>query len=394
MEDLSSNTLFSNELNGLYTNFNISNFLEFQKFLNEKEQVSSASSMNQENAFTKKILTVSQVFRSNLRNFISELSSFAEYVVESESSSASSSTSSSLEEKLSFLEKQHTILTNIQQYWSLMELFSLSSSASNSSASVFPTSSPLLPFQLISWLRSSASLPFSGDEVYNSFLSMTHPERSSDRVEVAAGGGGRNGGGEGDYWKCLYLLTLQGKLKAVIELLKLHSEIRSFFSFSSNAVAVFSFSSSVGKEQIIEFFHLIESYPFYDCLTILDEPEEDEEERERKLASFFSSHSSPLLIASLTEWSSSVQQYRQHSSFITKIPELDMILRVLLGEKQIFERIVRNAYPPGRGREREGENSSLWKLVSLGSLLYSYPLHQLTKSNMKRILDESLQQYK
>jgi hypothetical protein len=387
MEDLS----FSNELNGLYTNFNISNFLEFQKFLNEKEQVSSASSMNQENAFTKKILTVSQVFRSNLRNFISELSSFAEYVVESENSSASSSTSSSLEEKLSFLEKQHTILTNIQQYWSLMELFSLSSSASNSSASVFPTSSPLLPFQLISWLRSSASLPFSGDEVYSSFLFMTHPERSSDRDEVAAEGG-RSGGGEGDYWKCIYLLTLQGKLKEVIEFLKLHSEIRSFFSFSSNAVAVFSFSSSVGKEQIIEFFHLIESYPFYDCLAILDEPEEDEEERERKLVSFFSSHSSPLLIASLTEWSSSVQQFRQHSSFITKIPELDMILRVLLGEKQIFERIVRNASPPGRERERE--NSSLWKLVSLGSLLYSYPLHQLTKSNMKRILDESLQQYK
>lgn len=318
------------ELDHLYHKANVRNFICLQEF----ERVSSTLSAQNDEENTEKfvdcISQTSAIFRESLRTVTVELSTIAEAI---------SNNDSKAEDIIPVLETQHTILQNVLQFWNLIEIFSLSSSK-------------FVAFDVIEWLQCEQ---FSVPEYYEHFSSLTHPER----YEAA----------QWSFWDCVYEMVLQGQLSIAVEFLKLHSEFASFFRTSSeHAYSVLS------QDHVFAFFSLLESYPYL-SFVVPNSESVTHSGKDLFRQRYAQQHNLP---AEFAVWAERIAEFRSmKSEILLKIPEIDFLLRLLLGESRAIE----------------VQSRASWKMVALGQLLYQFPATQMTKVNLRRILDGLIEQY-
>lgn len=294
------------------------------------------------------LLRGSQTLSQLINSLCSDLSQVAEWIACSDQSPTGE------ELLLPLLESQHSSLQSLSQFWTLLEIFSLQSPLSR-----------FLSFELIVWLQKET---FPLQDNFNAFASLTHPERESG------------------YWDCVYELVAQGKLTIAIEFLKLHSELRSSSSSSSTTANTSSVVSALGREQVVEFFSLLEGYPFLSFLPDPFLPLESQPSsplaREKVRETLAQQRNLP---ADFANWQEKLATYRERKPtpalVLLKIPELDFLFRLLLGERRALE------------MKAGGGGGGNWEAVLLGELLYRYPATPLTRANLRRILEEAIQQH-
>ncbi len=352
--------LAMSELREVYSKINNENFLLFQTFEQSYQQyINSLEQATNDDAgvdFLNCFMATSENFQQHLSSLCQQISAIAERVAITPDEELSESLKESL---LAHLERQYTMFQNLLQIWSLLEIFELSAASS----------SKHLAFDLIPWLTSSQ---YSTADCYEAFKAMTHQEHYE-------------GDGQQGFWQVVYDNALQGHVSAIVELLKLHSEFSVHF-LSSDAAKSKGVRRAVSKEHVSDFLHLLESFPYLQLLdTLMPQhslnttsitPFQNFKEREEYLTHFLSIQH-PNLVSEFQQWQESLQHYRDTSLLLTQIPELDFLVRLLQGEKRAIE----------------VQSKGQWHSHLLALLLYQFPCHQLTKINLKQMMEEVLDHY-
>lgn len=167
------------------------------------------------------------------------------------------------------------------------------------------------------------------------------------------------------YWDAVYSNAMQGETSTVVQLLRVHSEISQIYATDHGILT----SSAATKAQCDAFFDLLESHPYallassFDCVAQMRE-----------------SSSAAVVSAEFSSWHKRAQKLRMAGSgLLVSIPELDTILRILLGEHNTLEQCSGLAV----GREWA------WGRLAIALLLYVHP-PPLTRPDLCRILEDCI----
>ncbi|KAJ1438540.1 Nup85 nucleoporin-domain-containing protein [Ochromonadaceae sp. CCMP2298] len=270
------------------------------------------------------ILRCSAEFRSHLRALAAEVSEIAE---SQDSSSSRTNPSASLDQ-------EYYAVHSMEKSWHVCEVFLLN-----------PTK--LLSIEFVRWLR-EVCCPLPLDVFVEQLL-------NADQPELITGAGSSWG-----YWELVYQLVLQGSLGAASALLQAHSEIQA--ALESGGMQGLA-GASISRAQCLALFEVLASHPFA-ALTadagVLDTA--------ASIASEFSS------------WQQRVAKLRQsNNALLTSVPELDTVLRALLGEASTLEQLSRQPMPASEGFH--------WARLCVGMLLYVHP-PPLHRGDLGRVVEQ------
>lgn len=178
------------------------------------------------------------------------------------------------------------------------------------------------------------------------------------------------------YWDLVCQLVMQGNLVAAESMLSVHSEIASALAGEvdgrgmlriSDVVA--SSSNAITRVQCETLLDLLRSHPFAGLVTVN--------------AAFAAGTSVPTnLVQESTAWQNRVRKFRQSKvAILAVIPELDTVLRILLGDSSTLEH--HSELPAG------GEGGWGWAKQVIALLLYVYP-PPLNKTDLSRVVEECM----
>eukprot|EP01038_Epipyxis_sp_PR26KG_P004794 gene4794-6721_t len=248
-----------------------------------------------------------------------------------------------LDNQLDALDQLDEMLTLFEKSWHLCEVFILN-----------PTKNVSL--EMSRWLKTS-SFPFPFNEYVQAIRHNSQPELCNNIAIDDIFDKSPN------YWDTIYDLLLRGQNNQVVTLLQLHSEIAEALLVSQTnlerKVVSSHRQSSIDSRQCELLFECILSHPY---ISFINEE-------------LYDTDNLPIAIASqFQDWRNSVNKLRNSNmSLLIQIPQLDTILRILLGELSTLEEISRCE----------------WTSYTLGLLLYVYP-PPLTKASLSKIVEEAL----
>ena len=201
---------------------------------------------------------------------------------------------------------------------------------------------------------------------------------------------GTTSDGEFGYWDLVYAFILQGDLESALTALKAHSEISEVLigqtdnsrgTRSSTTVAVSG--NTITRAQCESFFDLLSTHPFAGMTKQASVGLGSSEgllSREALLAS--TTHT---IGAEFSAWQNRVRKLRQSNmTLLTRIPELDTILRILTGDVSTLEHLCNVE------EEQSHTGSWAWGKLTIALLLFVYP-PPLTKTDLCRIVEDCMQ---
>lgn len=202
---------------------------------------------------------------------------------------------------------------------------------------------------------------------------------------------GATDSGEFGYWDLVYTFILQGDLESALSALKVHSEISEAFLAPSNTkrgtkgdAAVAISGNTITRTQCESFFELLLTHPFANMTKQASIGYSSSTEgllsREALLAS--TTHT---ISVEFSAWQNRVRKLRQSNmTLLTRIPELDTILRILTGDISTLEHLC-------GVEEQDGQTGGwAWGKLAIALLLFVYP-PPLTKTDLCRIVEECMQ---
>lgn len=191
------------------------------------------------------------------------------------------------------------------------------------------------------------------------FSTSSHPEYIKNSNESSG------------YWDTIFSSLLQGDLKLACQLLILHSEISPYTEQLKSA----DFNSSE-----TELSNIASDYDFGQCLallrTILAHPFAED------IKNGFSSIPIDGISPAFADWRNRVLQLRglcDRLPFLLRIPELDTVFRILLGDLPLLQQLTLRAV------EAEGVPELGWTRLCLSLLLYVHP-PPLSKPNISLLI--------
>lgn len=159
------------------------------------------------------------------------------------------------------------------------------------------------------------------------------------------------------FWPSIYALILEGKLDGAWEVLSLHSDLA--------AVITSEKGSNNNDRDILEaIYDVLTTHPYIDLVNALSTNNLDNEPTEI----------SPTITLEFKDWQEKVSNILQsQSSLLGRISELNIVLRLLVGDK---DTLVRQA---------NGE----WTTLGVGLFLYVYP-PPLIRANISKIVESAM----
>lgn len=158
------------------------------------------------------------------------------------------------------------------------------------------------------------------------------------------------------YWPTIYQLAMRGSLDIIYEALQRHSEIALTLQGQKNGRQ--RFASSLDRTQCQALLNLFTTHPYLQLLPKVNDVD---------------LHEVPMDSNALADWKQRVASLIE-SSLTIKIPELDILFRILLGEQRTLGAL----------------SSNNWMLLTLSQLLFTYP-SIMARSNLCRVVEESIQ---
>lgn len=158
------------------------------------------------------------------------------------------------------------------------------------------------------------------------------------------------------YWYAVYERALLGDLALCREVLRLHSEVRDAPASSA--------AGAVTRGQCDALMEILSTHPF------------------ASLCEFPATQAPAVsnvatVAADFAHWQHRVRKLRQSGlPLLLRIPELDMLLRVLLGESSALEQCA----------ERSSSGAWVWARVAIAQLLYVHP-PPLGAADLARVLE-------
>lgn len=216
------------------------------------------------------------------------------------------------------------------------------------------------------------------------FLAQIHDSDEPESINLHDLGSG----GEFGYWDLVYRFVLQGDLQSAVSALRVHSEISDALNSPHDArggtMAVSG--NTITRVQCTSFFDVLATHPFASMahkssLHVSDPQQQDGHlSREEVLAS--TTHT---ISVEFSSWQTRVRKLRQSNmTLLARIPELDTILRILLGDVSTLEHLC-----GVEEEENTGEEWS-WGKLTIALLLFVYP-PPLMKADLCRIVEECMQ---
>lgn len=173
------------------------------------------------------------------------------------------------------------------------------------------------------------------------------------------------------YWDLVYQLVMQGSLVAAEQMLSWHSEISSALSGDKDTIG--RSSNSISSAQCEALFDLLRSHPFAGAVSAND--------------SFASISISASVVQEFTAWQNRLRKFRQSKvALLSVIPELDTVLRILLGETSTLEHCCEL---PAGAAAAGWDAGWGWAKHTIALLLYVYP-PPLNKGDLCRVVEECM----
>lgn len=163
-----------------------------------------------------------------------------------------------------------------------------------------------------------------------------------------------------NYWDIVYKMVVQGNTLLACEALSLHSEMAQLLNNPSNT----RMTGGVDRAHCQSLFDAILTHPYIPLIN---------GEMSTQDESILLSQQSQML-NKFNAWSDKVRRLRaSNNALLMRIPQLDTILRILLGEMETLSEVV----------DRD------WMGLTLSMLLFVYP-PPLTRSNLGQVVEEAL----
>ena len=233
------------------------------------------------------------------------------------------------------------VFIDLERIWHLCEVFLLHNP------------NKLMSLEIAKWIKSSEKRVFM-ENIGRDILGMAQPELYD----------GTKAGGM-TYWQAVYVLAMQGDLKDCWELLSLHSKI-AHTTDKSPSINIRSRRIGQDVQAAQQLQHLLTSHPY---ASLVDNNAIDNESGSFAKDNTYS--------AELQSWRSLIEQFKVSSAgsaLLTRIQELNTLIRILEGEEDVICSIA------GAGN---------WEGVALARLLYVYA-PPLTRQNLCKILESSM----
>jgi hypothetical protein len=245
------------------------------------------------------------------------------------------------------LDQEYYAVHSMEKSWHVCEVFFLN-----------PTK--LLSLEFVKWLREvCCPLPL---DVFVEQLA------SADQPELIAGDAGSSSWG---YWQLVYQLVLQGSLGAASALLQSHSEIAAALQESGGSMQGLA-GASISRAQCLALFEVLAGHPFA-ALTAAQAGD----------AGALGATAASSMAVEFSSWQQRVAKLRQsNNALLTSVPELDMVLRALLGEASTLEHLSRQPVPTAGS-----EGGFHWARLCIGMLLYVHP-PPLNRGDLGRVVEQ------
>lgn len=170
---------------------------------------------------------------------------------------------------------------------------------------------------------------------------------------------------------------MQGNLVAAHKLLSWHSEIATAISTreaDGRSVSLALSSDAISRTQCDTLFDLLRSHPFADL-------------GNTDVNTNNSTGSAANLVQEFTAWQARVRKFRQSKvAILTMIPELDTVLRILLGDLSTLEH---HCELPAGAQAVGWETGWGWAKQATALLLYVHP-PPLNKGDLYRVIEECM----
>lgn len=336
------------------------------------------------------ILKSSELFRSQLQIFGDSLNQIAESI-DNNDNDYNNLTYDLINNEI---DEFYDMICSIEKSWQLCEIFLLN-----------PTTA--LSIEFTKWMKDICYDVIPLDILIFEFNQYSQPERSIVMSSVF------NNNQPVKYWDLIYELTMQGNLFHVCALLKIHSELSGYLngiddddenssfrrsSVKSNGTQQNKSSSSLSSytNQCIQLFDILSSHPY--AKYIYNHHQQSLQRSDNNSTSINSIHQSTILqtkvLSNITidfkTWQSRVMKLRRNShenALLNSIPELDTILRIILGDGATIDHLC------NRSLQEQSDNESkvtwVWAKLVIAKLLYVYP-PPLGAIDLSRIIEECI----
>lgn len=315
--------------------------------------------------FKSFVLEQSQKFRDRLRELNEHLSSIAQSLADREHAN-----------DMDLVDREYDLICGIEKSWYICEVFLLNPAKH-------------LSLEMGKWLKET-SYPYGSSELSIDFdrkISMQQPELCKS-IQDESGMGSTLG-----FWDSVLDLLLQGNVIFAVELLQKHSEIAYAMLLTDDQDHSYRRTSSnrIDRNQCRLLFDTLLSHPYamyvYEGNSNGENGTMDGTIDPNQAASYYTKEFQAWRLAVKRlrgeGQMTSISQQSNCSALIIRIPEIDTVLNILLGDKTaIYSAIEINSAVLSSGSQ------SLWMKMALALILYGYP--PLGRADLGKVVEEAV----